>query len=305
MTYWDLLRVICDDDSPEAGDTFSPELNMFINSCLSKEARDRPTVAMLLQHPWFLSNSSVLTAWKQSRRDTVVGSDLLALSSEDEEDEDAKPTSYCSRRSSDLGSPSPLGSARAETKSRLSKLTQRSRSRQRNDITEEGGPCVGSTAVCYGLGDRPLSGEDDREDGGEEEEDDQLLSAVRLEHLQRILEKTDHRYDQMVAMYRQEKELRQQQQQECVGGSERGGEEGGYGRSTRIGERSSFHSMKSSRSFLKAPNDPLVPLPNIYTLSGRRKWNHLARQLHLPSEVITHTASNIINKKYFAKNQEI
>jgi hypothetical protein len=63
--------------------------------------------------------------------------------------------------------------------------------------------------------------------------------------------------------------------------------------------------MMSSRSFLKAPSDPLVPLPNIYSQNGRRKWNHFARQLHLPSEVITHTASNIINKKYFAKDQEI
>jgi hypothetical protein len=307
--------LICDDASPEAGDAFSPELNMFINSCLSKEARDRPTVAMLLQHPWFLCNSTVLTAWKQSRRGTAVAlGDLIALSTDQDdveetegdegEGEDVKPMTSARSTARSSDPPPPLTSAR-ESQSRLSKLTQRTKSKPRNEMNEP----HHSTAVCYGIGEHPLSGEDSQ-DGGEgrggDEED--LMTAVRLEHLQRILEKTDHRYDQMVAMYRQEKELKQRQQQQQQQQQQRGGaggEDGGYGKSLRVGDRSSFHSMMSSRSFLKAPSDPLVPLPNIYSQNGRRKWNHFARQLHLPSEVITHTASNIINKKYFAKDQEI
>jgi serine/threonine protein kinase len=268
------LRLICDEDSPEPGDAFSSELNMFINSCLCKDPHDRPTVIMLLQHPWFLTNQSVLTAWKKSRRTTFVASDLIVLDSDEEKpvEEDVRVTAR-----SDLDS--------VDGQSRLSKLTERTRSKNRSNSRTESeyeGYGYGSNAVCFGRGEVPPS----------EYEEDDVMTAVRLEHLQRILEKTDHRYDQMVAMYRREKQMRLS-----------GGEEGGIGKSSRMAERSSFHSMRSSRSFLKAPNDPLIPLPNLYAQQGKRKWHHLAHQLHLPREVITNTAANIINQKYFAKTE--
>jgi serine/threonine protein kinase len=281
LTYWDLLRLICDEDSPEPGDAFSSELNMFINSCLGKDPHDRPSVVMLLQHPWFLTNSSVLTAWKKSRRNTFVASDLIVLDSD--EDKPVEDDRGITARS-DLDS--------VDGQSRLSKLTERTKSKNRSnsrteselyDSTAAGsGSGYGSNAVCFGRGEVPPS----------EYEEDDVMTAVRLEHLQRILEKTDRRYDQMVAMYRREKQKRLS-----------GGEEGGIGRSSRMADRSSFHSMRSSRSFLKAPSDPLIPLPNLYAPQGRRKWHHLAHQLHLPREVITNTAANIINQKYFAKSE--
>lgn len=269
FTYWDLLKVICDEDPPGLEENFSDELNLFIYSCLSKDPRDRPSVIMLLQHPWFLTNPSVLTTWKKGRRNTFVASDLILIDSDEERpvDDDRGATARSDPDSND-------------GQSRLSKLTERARTRRTNSRSESEHEYA-SSAVCFGPNDRPPS----------EFEEDKEITAIRLEHLQRILEKTDQRFDQMVAIYRREKQNHQS------GGSEE------YGKSGRVGERSSFHSMKSSRSILKAPHEPLIPLPNLYSPNGRRKWNHLANQLHLPSEVITNTASNIINKKYFAKEE--
>lgn len=224
---------------------------------------------MLLQHPWFLTNPSVLTTWKKGRRGTYVHSDLVLIDSDEEKtDEDRGTTAR-----SDLDS--------VDGQSRLSKLTERARSRRTNSRSESEFE-IGPSAVSFGSNDRPSS----------EYEEDQELSAIRLQHLQRIFEKTDHRFDQMAAIYRREKQKRQS-----------GSIDEEYGKSGKVGERSSFHSLRSSRSFIKAPHESLIPLPNLYSQAGRRKWNHLANQLHLPSEVVTNTASNIINKKYFAKGE--
>mmetsp|Transcript_21279 Transcript_21279/g.21989 ORF Transcript_21279/g.21989 Transcript_21279/m.21989 type:complete len:536 (+) Transcript_21279:47-1654(+) len=275
LSYWDLLRIICDDDPPEPGDQFSGPLNMFINSCLTKEAKDRPSVIMLLQHPWFLQNPSAITNWKKARRNTVVASDLLVIDSDEENSAYRRVSSERSENDSEN-----------QVQSGLSKLTERTKTKYRANSMSEHDTEAGSSisiapsAVCFG----------NYEPSQSVIEEDEEMTAVRLEHLERIFEKTDHRYEQMVAMYRKEKLLKQQMQQG-----------GNINKSSHVGDRSSFRSMRSSRSFLKSPDDPLVPLPNFFTQAGSRKWNHLAHQLHLPSEIVTATAGNIINRKYFAR----
>lgn len=281
LSYWELLRIICDDDPPEPGDQFSTPLNMFINSCLSKDVKDRPSVIMLLQHPWFLQNPSVIANWKKTRRNTVVASDLLVIDSDEESTNYRRVSSEKSEYDNE-----------SQGQSGLSRLTERTKSKQRgnsiNDQDIDGFSPTGNSghpsAVCYGT----------YESSNSLMEEDENMTAVRLEHLERIFEKTDNRYEQMVAIYRKEKLLKQQMQQG-----------GNLNKSSHINDRSSFRSMRSSRSFLKSPDDPLVPLPNFFSQSGSRKWNHLAHQLHLPTEIVTATAGNIINRKYFAREDSV
>ncbi len=311
LSYWDLLRIICDDDPPEAGENFSYQLNEMITSCLGKLARDRPTVGMLLQHPYFLQNSSSISTWKKSSMSlshsnsqgnskSPYVNDLLLIDPEEDDFQEVggRKQSYSSNRgerripsefseyettietdSSPPASRSPSHSVSTHGQSALSKLTENTKKKHLNET--DGGSGIPS-AVCYG---------NYYSNPSQSLEEDEIMTAVRLEHLERVLDKTDHRYDQMVAIYRREKMVKQQQQQG-----------GGMNKSSYAGDRSAFQSVRSSRSFMKSPDDPMVPLPNLYSQSGKRKWNHLAYQLHLPGEIVTATAANIINRKYFARD---
>jgi len=52
--YWGMIKAICDESPPEPGAEFSPLFASFISRCLQKKPGDRGTIEELLQHEWLL-----------------------------------------------------------------------------------------------------------------------------------------------------------------------------------------------------------------------------------------------------------
>jgi hypothetical protein len=103
---------------------------------------------------------------------------------------------------------------------------------------------------------------------------------VKFEHLERLLQKTEAKYQQMVELWKK---------QTAFGGSSFGDD--------------SFRSISSRSISMKSPAEPMTRLPNFS--SGLEQWKHLASQLHLPLDIVLSTASTIVNPKYFAKESTL
>jgi serine/threonine protein kinase len=291
MSYWDLLRLICDQDPPELGPGYSNQFNMFMNACLQQDPKDRPTVTMLLQHPFFIKHAKVISHLTYDKSfDEPIRLDDAA--SEEDPFERMTRSSFSSAVGDVKFHRPSLDANTMQNPSRLSRLTARSLSLAHSVSTSD---LPHPSAVVLGgadMGPRQSHGQGSYSPtrSGPDEED--MMTAVRLEHLERVLEKTETKYNQMVALYRQEKLERKQMNSGKVSldsGNVSGFASGG-----------SFRSMMSSRSFLKSANDPMTPIPNF--TSGRRSWEHLAHQLHLPVEIVISTAVNILNTKYLARD---
>lgn len=296
MNYWDLLRIICDQEPPELGPGYSNQFNMFINACLQQNPRDRPTVSMLLQHPFFVKHAKVVAHLTSEKS----ASDPMKLddAASDEDPFENMRSSFTSaqgeirihRPSFDSSKPNP---------SRLSMLTARSLSLAHSAST---GDLPHPSAVVFGGAEgsqshRPYS--PSRSSNFSNPDEDDMMTAVRLEHLERVLEKTEAKFNQMVILYRQEKQERKQMMKSGTNSSDVISLDSGNLSGFASGSSFRSMSMMSSRSFLKSANDPMTPIPNF--TSGKKSWDHLANQLHLPVEIVTSTAVNILNAKYMAR----
>ncbi|KAM0326373.1 hypothetical protein ACHAQA_006975 [Verticillium albo-atrum] len=91
-TIFSQLSAIVEGDPPDLPDTFSNTARDFVKRCLNKVPKDRPTYAMLLQHPWLtpLSKPETITeeAEEGEEADVIadaVGNINLSSSTDDEE----------------------------------------------------------------------------------------------------------------------------------------------------------------------------------------------------------------------------
>ena len=298
FSYWDLLRIICEEEVPELGPQYSVQFNMFISACLQKDPKDRPTVPMLLQHPFFVQHAKVV-----SRLSEIAGRPIcLTEAVSNSDDEDLFYMSPSVSTDGHGGCRTSFSSANGESKqTRLSRLTSRTRSYAAHAT----GALLAdsSSAVVIGGLDPQLGPYSPSGSLCDSDPDEDVMTAVRLEHLQRVLEKTEAKYDQVVASYRQEKLERKEQHMQNTGSSKGNGidrQDSCEMSNSAVGSGSSFRSMRSTRSFLKSVNDPMTPVPNFR--SGLGKWEHLAYQLQLPVVVVLSTAANILNKKYLARD---
>lgn len=297
LGYWDLFRLICEEEPPVPGDNFSVEFNMFIAACLQKDPSMRPTAAMLMQHPFFLKHANIIlrsSAQTQSRTASRSG----VRSSQSRQYEDAIMNLLSIDSDGDPHAENPIIRSPSEeqahlNQSALARLTERrvSRASSKNLVAGVSGHFSPGLHSRSGLSPSmasisPVPSTDRNESVISLSEDEEILTAIRLEHLERILEKVETRYNQYVLMRKRDKERQQQQ----PGGSD-----------YYHHPNSSFRSMMSSRSFFKSSKDPLTPVPNLYSFNGQVKWEHFSAQLHLPVEIVKATASNIISTKFFAK----
>ena len=143
----------------------------------------------------------------------------------------------------------------SSSQSALSRLTEKRLSRAGSKITQTP-PSMKSNSASSSMSNvnnaslnnfatTPTS-TTDKNDSILENEEDEMITAIRLEHLERIVEKIETRYNQYVLMRKRDKEnLRQQQQQNS--------NNSGY-----IQQHSSFRSMMSSRSFFKSSKVDLI-----------------------------------------------
>jgi hypothetical protein len=58
--YWAMIKAICDDEPPRAGPSFSAEFNAFIRSCLQKDPAARLSSKQLLSEPFIANNANTL-----------------------------------------------------------------------------------------------------------------------------------------------------------------------------------------------------------------------------------------------------
>jgi len=199
--YWGMIKAICDESPPEPGADFSPLFASFISRCLQKKPDDRGTIEELLKHEWLLqvdvslddvatatTTTSVSSTISDTRTTSTTALDLggLPLNSplsplKNGFSESSKLDKMTPRRpNSKLGSrrPSLDGSVNLERasfdKSPLStELTQAVVRRRSREITPTTRTLV---EQMQGFG---------------------LIEGIRLEHLDRILNKlaAKHRKD--------------------------------------------------------------------------------------------------------------
>jgi serine/threonine protein kinase len=282
LDYWELYRLICEEEAPSAGDAFSEELNLLIASCLLKNPMKRPTAAMLMQHPFFLKHANVIVrSAERNQLKTTPKSDLHPLggrpknpamnilSAEDFDDTTSVPSQ-----------PKPMRPTPHHTgQSALARVTEERLSR------------VSSRPTTPSYSSIDISTMD--------EEEENVINCIRFQHLEAILEKIDSRYQHYALLKKREREKQRQQQQQ----QHQGGFGGGNTASERHGSSSCRSMMSASmKSFFKSSHESLTPVPSLTSYSGRLKWQYFASQLHLTLGTVTDNASRIISPKFISKS---
>jgi hypothetical protein len=222
--YWAMIQAICDDEPPRAGPSYSAEFNAFIDACLKKDPAARLSSKQLLAMPFIEKNAASLKmsfSDLQVRRSKIEGTpaghaapagqdaDLhAAAGTHRDAKEEGAALEVDTTRPHDLQvvvPPSPLttrltNAAIVRRTAQDYPVFESPTSRTRKGLSEaeqkvpDGGP--GSDAA---------SADAIPEEGGEEAESDMariiegniaandVIIAIRLEHLERVLDRIAHR----------------------------------------------------------------------------------------------------------------
>lgn len=223
--YWAMIKAICDDEPPRAGPSFSPEFNAFIAACLQKDPAARLSSKQLLGEPFIAKNA---TSLKMSLSDLHAQRRKLSKVSEGagtppQNGEAGAHSQACLRDGkivhnlrvdtasplSDLSDPqsaalpSPL-----TTRLTNAAITRRASKDYPGSVTSDS-PSVysrkglqggtASSAASDGSGKGPVIPEEGPAEDGEADDETQqqsandVIMAIRLEHLDRVLERIAHR----------------------------------------------------------------------------------------------------------------
>mmetsp|Transcript_23160 Transcript_23160/g.33953 ORF Transcript_23160/g.33953 Transcript_23160/m.33953 type:complete len:685 (+) Transcript_23160:159-2213(+) len=261
--YWDLVRYVCDEDSPNVGPRFSTELRDFISLCLQKDPTDRPTIRQLLRHS-FVTQSTVSSA-------VTTDESISPRLSFDTEYQSSVPTDedisqlvdtavmeVCENNST-ASSSSSIAQLASHSIVQKKSLNEADNDRIHNGVhiaeTSVNSNCAAS---C-----------------GKEKTMEALLMAARLEHMELILHK-------IVSKYQSLKKIK------------------GYKSTDDLLKMSSFDESSllsvtrhKERSMCLARVENMKPIPDP-NRRGKVYWKHFAKQLHIPFEVVLLSVKNII-----------
>lgn len=225
--YWAMIKAICDDEPPRAGPAFSPEFNAFIAACLQKDPAARRSSKQLLGEPFIERNATSLKMslsdlQAQSRKLSKVSESASSLSPQVGKAESLHDGKNMHNLRVDTASPLPDLSDTHSTAlpspltTRLTNaaITRRTSRDYPGTTSNSDSPSIHSRKVIQngalssaasdgsgkgqGQGQDPVIPEDGPAEDGDAEDEAQesandVIMAIRLEHLDRVLERIAHR----------------------------------------------------------------------------------------------------------------
>lgn len=243
--YWGMMRAITDDPPPLPGPEFSASFNEFIDLCLQKEPKKRASAASLLEHLFVVQNSKDEIDNNFSTPPTSTTKTATSTSSRHHSFTEAKDTKNMHDFSVSTMTPphSRRGSVsendpQTPLSSELTSAITRRRSRDVSDQT---------------MGILHMSGFE-------------MIDAIRLEHLNRILQKLSARVERLKR-------------------------EGFHIPSVLRASKGNKHSATNSNSnYIDDGNNH-----DLYSSNGDSKWLLLSDQLHLPLSLVSMFATARLN----------
>mmetsp|Transcript_8808 Transcript_8808/g.13180 ORF Transcript_8808/g.13180 Transcript_8808/m.13180 type:complete len:708 (-) Transcript_8808:282-2405(-) len=275
--YWEIVRCICDEDSPNVGLQYSEELRDFVSLCLEKEPSDRPSVEELLRHK-FIAKAAIYSA--ATTAETI--SPQLSFDNEFQHD---VPTEEEINRLVDIAVIKISKSAStASSTSSVAQLANHSIA-QRRSLSES--DCdINPPQNCVSRSGKSASSVSLRSDSASNEDRDlrmdSLLMAARLEHMELILSK-------IVSKYRSVERIRKSHTAKDMLLK--------WGSFDETSMRSVSRRKGNSIRSVRVEN--MEPIPDPYN-GGMRLWKHFARQLHIPLEIVLLSVKNIIPGDMFS-----